>query len=82
MASRLIRNQLPLTGLRVRPPCPPLISELARLLAPHSNKLSYPACHLAALPLVNLNACFRYLAGSNINILAETVSSVVFQRHP
>ena len=24
MASRLIRNQLPSNGLRVRPPCPPL----------------------------------------------------------
>ena len=26
MASRLIRNQLPSNGLRVRPPCPPLLS--------------------------------------------------------
>lgn len=32
MASRLIRNQLPRKGLRVRPPCPPL-SDLTRQIA-------------------------------------------------
>ena len=30
MASRLIRNQLPSNGLRVRPPCPPLLSKEAQ----------------------------------------------------
>ena len=34
MASRLIRNQLPSNGLRVRPPCPPLaIRGIKRLIA-------------------------------------------------